>query len=86
MVIEISEQTRQEEMRDRINRFQVDLKALEENYKVKLNPQLMASPNGIIPLLNIVDLKYREKKSELEKPLTPEDLEKIKESKDKIKK
>lgn len=66
-MIELTEQQKNEEINDRIEKFKTELQSLSDNYKVQLEPVISATPRGIIPGLAISDLKYKvEKISELD--------------------
>lgn len=57
-MFELNENQKREDFNDRLKRFQVDLKALSDNYKLMLEPTLHYTPKGIIPVLSINDTKY----------------------------
>lgn len=57
-MFELNEQQKREEFNDRLKRFQADLKALSDNYKLMLEPTLHYTPKGIVPVLSINDTKY----------------------------
>lgn len=54
----LDENQKKVDFNDRLKRFQADLVALSENYKLMLQPTLHVTNNGIIPVLSINDTKY----------------------------
>lgn len=57
-MIELSPEQQSEEVKDRVEKFKVELQSLSENYKVQLLPVMDISNGGIIPVLKVMDLKW----------------------------
>lgn len=57
-MFELNENQKKEEFNDRLRKFQIDLKALSENYSLMLQPTLHITNGGIVPVLSINDTKY----------------------------
>lgn len=61
--MDIIEEAKIKEQKEKVNKFNQELKELLEKYNVGLQPILAATEHGILPQLKIVVLDVQESKS-----------------------